>query len=221
MKRISLFLCSLILSMSQFAIAADETKVSAPETKVSAPDAKATTPDAKATTPDAKATTPDAKASAADTISSAVAVKIGSVDLPRVAEKSEAGVKAMASLKEMYDKFQAKMKTKEKELEKLKFALQGKNLTAEKRETKEKQFQKKFGEYQQFGKDAQQEFGRKQAELSKQIKDDLDRQIKDYGRDHGYALILNKEGLVYNDSKYEVKDLTDEITKIFSGAVKK
>ena len=207
MKRISLFLCFLILSMSQIAFAADETKVSAPDAKASAPDAKVSTTDAKASTTDTKVIAGE--------------VKIGSVDLPQVAEKSEAGAKAMATLKEMYDKFQATVKKREQELEKLKTALQGKNLTPANREAKEKQFQKKFGEYQKFGKSAQQEFAQKQAELSKQVKDDLDRQIKDYGRDHGYALILNKEGLVYNDSKYEVKDLTDEIIKIFDGAGKK
>jgi len=198
MKRISLFLCLCLLSMSQFVFAADETKVSAPETKVNAPDAKAT----------------DTKVIAGE-------VKIGSVDLPQVAEKSEAGAKAMATLKEMYDKFQATVKKREQELEKLKTALQGKNLTTANREAKEKQFQKKFGEYQKFGKSAQQEFAQKQAELSKQVKDDLDRQIKDYGRDHGYALILNKEGLVYSDGKFEVKELTDEIIKIINGAGKK
>jgi outer membrane protein len=148
-------------------------------------------------------------------------IKFGSVDLPQVAEKSEAGAKAMVTLKTMYDKFQAKMKTKEKELEKLKAALQGMNPTDSKREAKEKQLQKKFGEYQQFGKKAQQEFAQKQAELSKQIKDDLDKLIKDYGRDHGYALILNKEGLVYSDSKYEVTDLTEEILKVINTAGKK
>jgi len=163
----------------------------------------------------------EAKTASTETKTSSIEVKIGSVDLPQVAEKSDAGAKAMATLKEMYDKFQATVKTREQELEKLKTALQGKNLTAAKREAKEKQFQKKFGEYQQFGKSSQQEFAKKQAELSKQVKDDLDRQIKDYGRDHGYAIILNKEGLVYSDSKYEVKDLTDEIIKIVNSAKKK
>jgi outer membrane protein len=207
MKRISLFLCLCLLSMSQFVFAADETKVSAPDAKVSVPDAKAIMPDAKASAIDTKVITGE--------------VKIGSVDLPQVAEKSEAGAKAMATLKEMYDKFQATVKKREQELEKLKTALQGKNLTPANREAKEKQFQKKFGEYQKFGKSAQQEFAQKQAELSKQVKDDLDRQIKDYGREHGYALILNKEGLVYNDSKFEVKELTDEIIKIINRAGKK
>jgi len=46
-------------------------------------------------------------------------IKLGSVDLPQVAEKSEAGAKALVTLKEMYDKFQVTLKTKEKELDKL------------------------------------------------------------------------------------------------------
>jgi outer membrane protein len=200
MKRITLFLCLCLLSMSQFALAADETKAATTEPKAATTEPKAATTEPKAST---------------------VEVKIGSVDLPLVAEKSEAGARAMATLKELYDKFQATVKAREKELEKLKTALQGKNLTPANREAKEKQFQKKFGEYQKFGKNAQQEFAQKQAELSKQVKDDLDRQIKDYGRDQGYALILNKEGLVYNDNRFEVKDLTDELIKIINGAGKK
>jgi outer membrane protein len=207
MKRITLFLCLCLISMSQFALAVDEPKVIATEPKVNAVE-----PKDKAVEPTVGTVEPKA---------GAMEVKIGSVDLPQVAEKSEAGAKAMATLKDMYDKFQATVKKREMELEKLKTALQGKNLTPANREAKEKQFQKKFGEYQKFGKSAQQEFAQKQAELSKQVKDDLDRQIKDYGRDHGYSLILNKEGLVYNDSKLEVKDLTEDIIKIINGPGKK
>lgn len=193
MKRITFFLCLCILTISNFALAADEVKPPAA---------------------DAPKVNEKAKVVASE-------VKVGSVDLPQVAEKSEAGIKAMATLKDMYEKFQASMKKKEKELEKLKTALQGKDLTPDKRTAKEKLFQKKFGEYQKSGSDAQKEFAQKQAELSKQIKDDLDKLIKDYGRDHGYAVILNKEGIVYNDSKFEIKDLTEEISKSFNDAGKK
>ncbi|HTY20087.1 MAG TPA: OmpH family outer membrane protein [Geobacteraceae bacterium] len=192
MKRILLTFLILTVSIPQFALAADEVK----KTPAEAP-------------------------KAAEKPEPAKEVKIGSVDLPMVGEKSNAGVKAMATLKEMYEQLQSSMKKKEQELEKMKTVLQGKSLTPEKRAAKEKQFQKKFGEYQQFGKNAQQEFARKQADLSKQIKDDLDRLIMDYGRDHGYAVILNKEGLIYNDSRYEVKDLTDEIIKLATSTGKK
>jgi outer membrane protein len=150
-------------------------------------------------------------------------IKLGSVDMPKVVQESEAGKKAMAELKETADKLQSSMKSKEKELEKLKTALldKGKTLTEAKRTAKEKEFQKKFEAYQQAGKNAQQEFAKKETDLSKPIKEDLEKLVKDYGLKNGYTVISHKEGIVYNNSKYEVKDLTDEIIKIFNGAAKK
>ena len=193
MKSISLILFLLIFSIPPLTLAADE--------------AKPASADAAKTPEKASAVTTD--------------IKTGSVDLALAAEKSEIGTKAMATLKGMYDKFQDNSKKKEKELETLKNALQRKDLTPEKRSQKEKQFQKKFGDYQEFVKKTQQEFVQKQGELSKQIKDELEKVVKDYGSAHGYAVILNKEGLVYKDAKYEIKDLTDEIIKLVGGTAKK
>jgi len=194
MKSISLLLFLLIFSIPRLTLAADE---------------------AKPASADVSKTSEKAVAARSET-------KIGSVDLALVAEKSEVGTKAMATLKGMFDKFQANSKKKEKELETLKNALQRKDLTPEKRSQKEKLFQKKFGDYQEFVKKSQQEFVQKQGELSKQIKDELEKVVKDYGSAHGYAVILNKEGLVYKDAKYEIKDLTDEFIKLVGGgAVKK
>jgi len=150
-------------------------------------------------------------------------IKLGYVDMPKVVQESEAGKKAMAELKETADKLQSSMKAKEKELEKLKTALQdkGKTLTEAKRTAKEKEFQKKFEAYQEAGKNAQQEFSKKEMELSKPIREDLDKLVKDYGLKNGYTVISHKEGIIYNNSKYEVKDLTDEIIKLFNAAGKK
>jgi outer membrane protein len=148
-------------------------------------------------------------------------MKFGSVDFSMLGEKSDAGVKAMATLKGMYEKFQSDMKKKERELEKLKAALQSRDLAPDKRAAKEKQFQKKFGEYQKFGQSSQQEFARKQAELSKKIKEDIDKLVADYGREHGYGIILNKEGLIYSDSTLKVEDLTDKILQLANSAEKK
>jgi len=200
MKHFRLFICVCILSLSTAGFAADEAKPGVVDKSQAADKTEAVS----------KPVVVD-KSQVAE--KSEAGLKLGLVDMPQVAEKSEAGLKAMTTLKGMYEKLQAKSKAKEKELEKLKAVLQGMNPADPKRGAKEKQFQKKFGEYQQFGNKAQQEFGQKQAELSKQIKDELEKYVREYGRDHGYALILNKEGLVYSDSKYEVKDLTDEVLK--------
>jgi outer membrane protein len=147
-------------------------------------------------------------------------VKLGSVDLNKIAQESEAGKKAMGALKEIADKYQDALKTRQKELETLQSALEGKakSLSAAKRIAREKELQKKFQEFQQYAKNAQQEFAAKESEFSKPIREDLEKLVKEYGRSNGYTAILLKEGLVYIDSK---NDLTDEILKLFNAAGKK
>jgi outer membrane protein len=150
-------------------------------------------------------------------------VKLGVVDLSKVVQESEAGKKGTAILKELFDKYQATLSAKEKELEKLKSALveKGKFLSAEKRSAREKELQKKFMAYQEFGKKAQQEVAKKETELIKPIMDGLEKLVKDYGRANGYAEIAHKGGIVYSDSKYDVKDISDEILKLYDAAGKK
>jgi outer membrane protein len=150
-------------------------------------------------------------------------VKLGSVDLVKVAQESEAGKKAMGELKGIADKYQDALKTRQTKLEKLQAALaeKGKSLSPAKRSVKEKELQQIFLEYQQYAKNAQQEFAKKETELSKPIRDDLEKLVKEYGRTNGYTAIAHKEGLIYIDSKNEVKELTDDILKQFNAAGKK
>ena len=150
-------------------------------------------------------------------------VKLGSVDFRKVAQQSEAGKKATSGLKEMADKFQSSLNAKGKELDKLKSDLEekGKKLTEAKRSAKEKELQKKFQEYRQFGENAEREMLKKEEEFTKQIGEELEKIVKEYGRKNGYAAIARKDALIYNDAKYEVKELTDEILKLFDGAGKK
>jgi outer membrane protein len=150
-------------------------------------------------------------------------VILGAVDMIKVAQESEAGKKAMGTLKVIADKYQDKLKTRQKELEKLQVAMteKGKGLSATKRSAREKELQQKFQEYQQYAKNAQQEFATKETELSKPIREDLEKLVKEYGRTNGYTAIVHKEGLIYFDSKIEVKELTDDILKLFNAAGKK
>ena len=150
-------------------------------------------------------------------------IKLGVVDLPKVVQESEAGKKGTAALKELFEKYKTSLGAKEKALEKLKATLEknAQTLTPAKRSAKEKELQKKFQEYQEFGQKAQQDVAKKEEELIKPIMESLEKLVKDYGRANGYAAIAHKGGLVYNDSKYEVKDLSDEILKQFDAAGEK
>ncbi len=149
-------------------------------------------------------------------------IKLGTVDLAGVMRDSDAGKRAKTALKELFDKYQARITAKEKELEKLKKAYieKGKTASPEKRVAMEKNLQKKFEAYQEFGKNAQADMARKEKELLNPIMDGLEKLVKDYGRANGYAAIAIKNGLVYNDARYEAKDISDKILKEFNNVGK-
>ncbi len=147
-------------------------------------------------------------------------VKIGSVDFRKVALESDAGKKAAALLKDMSDKYQAKLNAKAKELEKMKKSLEekAKNLPPTKLQAKEKELQKKFKDYQEFGRNAELELQKKEAELTDQIGERMLKFVKEYGSKNGYVAIVRKDSMMYTDAKYEPKDLTDEVLKLVDGA---
>ncbi|HTP65911.1 MAG TPA: OmpH family outer membrane protein [Geobacteraceae bacterium] len=149
-------------------------------------------------------------------------IKLGTVDLPRIVRESAAGKKAAAEMKKLYDKYQTKITAREKELEKLKKNLveKGNSLSPEQRAAKERELQKKFQAYQEFGKNAQEDVAKKEKGLLDPIMDGLEKLVKDYGRANGYAAIAVKGSIIYNDARYEAKDLSDEILKEFDAAGK-
>jgi outer membrane protein len=161
--------------------------------------------------------------SLATTALAADETKLGAVDFRKVAQESEAGKKAASTLKEMNEKYQAQLNERAKDLEKLRkaFVDKMKDLPPAKRVAKEKELQKKFQEYREFGQKAEQEMAKKDKEVSDKIGEALEKVIKEYGKNNGYTVIVQKEGFIYSDGKHEVKDLTDEIQKLFDAEGKK
>ncbi len=143
-------------------------------------------------------------------------LKLGSVDFRKVAVESDTGKKAAALLKDMSEKYQTKLNMKAKELEKMKKSLEAKakSLSQAKLQAREKELQKKFQEYQEFGRNAEVELQKKQAELTDRLGEQLLKIVKEYGSKNGYAAIVKKDNLVYTDAKHEPRDLTDEILKL-------
>ncbi len=143
-------------------------------------------------------------------------IKLGSVDFRKVAVESEDGKKAAALLKEMSGKYQTKLNAKAKELEKMKKSLEekAKSLSQAKLQAKQKELQKKFQEYQEFGRSAELELQKKEAELTDQIGERMLKIVKEYGSKNGYVAIVRKDTMMYSDTKYEPKDLTDEVLKL-------
>lgn len=149
--------------------------------------------------------------------SAADGVKLASVDLGKIAQESKAGSEAKKELEKLKDKLGQNLKKKEAELDKLRSSLEGKGkkLTDSERSAKAKEFEKKIEAYRETAQNAQKELQAKGDEYGNKIMDALEKLIKDYAEKNGYALVIRKSDLLYNDEKNKVSDITGDIMKLF------
>lgn len=143
--------------------------------------------------------------------------KIASVDLRKIALESKAGAAATADLKKTKDKFEGNLKAKENELKKFLESVEakGKKLSDKEKAAKQKQAQKKYEALQETAQNAQKELQAKEDEYTAKILAGVEKVIKDYAAKNGYSLFIRKGDLVYSDGKLEVKDVTDDILKLY------
>jgi outer membrane protein len=148
-------------------------------------------------------------------------VKLGSVDIQKVLQLSDAGKEAKELLAGKANKYEGEKTAREEELKKLKAELERQTvlLADDARKAKEQNFMQKRKELDRFLKDAQEEMQAKNDELTNRIVDEVVKIIQEYGRKNGFTIVFVKnEGMIYVDEK---ADLTDEILKTFNAARKK
>ncbi len=146
----------------------------------------------------------------------AQAVKIGFVDMSRVAGESVPGKAAAGNVKARSGKFRSQIETRQKQLEKQKADIEAQmqTLTPEQRTAKAKEFQKKLGDFQKFVEKAQKDLQTREAELLGKLYKAIEKSAGDYGQANGFAAVVAKKELLYLGDNVEVKDVTDEIIKM-------
>ena len=144
-------------------------------------------------------------------------VKIASVDLRKIALESKSGTEMANQLQKKKEKLEGDLKAKEAELKKFLEALdaKAKTMSAKEKAAKQKEAQKKYEKLQELARNADKELQAKEEEFSGKIMARLESIVKDYAVKNGYSLFIRKGDLVYTDGKYEVKDVTDEILKLY------
>ncbi len=158
--------------------------------------------------------------SLAGTAFAADGIKLASIDLTKIAQESRAGGEARKTLEAMTEKLGKGLKKKEAELDKLKAALegQGKQLSAKERVAKGKEFQKKIEAYRQAAQSAQKELQAKEQEYLGKLITDVEKTVKEYAPKNGYALVIRKGDVIYDDGKTQITDVTDDILKVLDKA---
>lgn len=153
--------------------------------------------------------------SSASTTAATGAVKVGYVDLTRVAVESETGKAARAELVAKTDKLRAKLEAKQKQLEKQKKEIEAKlpTYTPQQREAKAKEFQKKVEEYQKLLRSTEQELQGAEEKVKAPILKSIKDAAADYGARNGFAVVVVREQMLYLSDSAVTEDITDKVTK--------
>jgi outer membrane protein len=147
--------------------------------------------------------------------------RVGVIDPQAVIEKSKAGSRALAGLKEHAQARETVMKNDQKELEKLQEELEAsKNkLSAEEQNRKQERFSQRFQEWQKRGQEFQAELGQKQKELVQEYMKKIQEATSIVAKRHGFDIVIDKGSentlkiaLYHRDGL----DLTNEVVKEFN-----
>jgi len=147
--------------------------------------------------------------------------RVGVIDPQSVIEKSKAGSRALAGLKEHAQARETVMKNDQKELEKLQEELSSASSTLGDEEKKRRQdrFTQKFQDWQKRGQEFQAELGEKQRELVQEYMKKIEQATSIVAKRHGFDVVIDKGSqailkiVIYHRDGL---DLTNEVVKEFN-----
>jgi outer membrane protein len=159
--------------------------------------------------------TAPAQKPSSDVSSAEASMRMGHVDVARVAAESEMGKAGQAQMVGLKKKLQGQIEAKRKQLEKQQAAIEAKfkTLTPPQRAEKAKEFQKKVEEFQKFGIKSEKELQAKQEEFAGKLFKAIERASADLGKTKGLALVVIKRELLYLGSGVDAQDVTDDVIK--------
>jgi outer membrane protein len=183
-------------------------------------EAEETTSAKPASTPALLPAAPQATAAPAqnpsEAASSPQSMRLGHVDISRIAAESETGKAGKSQIEALKKKLQVQIESKRKSLEKQQAAIEAKlkTLTAQQREAKAKEFQKKVEEFQKFGKNAEMELQAKQEAFSDMMFKAIEQASAELAKAKGLALVVIKRELLYLGGGVDTQDVTDGVISL-------
>jgi outer membrane protein len=146
--------------------------------------------------------------------------RVGVIDPQTVIEKSKAGSRALAALKEHAQARETVMKNDQKELEALQEELKNgnTNLSEEEQKRKQERFAQKFQAWQKQGQEFQNELAQKQKDLVQEYMKKIEEATSAVASRHGFDVVIDKGSentlkiVLFNRDGL---DLTNEVVKEF------
>jgi outer membrane protein len=146
--------------------------------------------------------------------------RVGVIDPQTVIEKSKAGSRALAALKEHAQARETVMKNDQKELESLQEELKAgeSNLKEEEQKRKQERFAQKYQAWQKQGQEFQNELAQKQKDLVQEYMNKIEEATSAVASRHGFDVVIDKGSentlkiVLFNRDGL---DLTSEVVKEF------
>ena len=139
-------------------------------------------------------------------------MKVGFVDMQQVVTKSKPGKAALDKLKAEASKKQEEVKAKEQEIAKAEEELQKQSavLSDVARREKDEAIQRKKRDLRRIAEDYSRDLAARENELLVDLQRDILAAVRDYGKEKGYTLIIerNQGGIMYGA---DALDLTQDI----------
>ena len=147
--------------------------------------------------------------------------RVGTVDIQQILLESKAGKQAKAKVEAERDLRQKEITAKEEEVAKLQQDLgkQSSILSEAARKEKQDAIDRKVRDLKRIYDDFSRDLQKKEGELVRELLKELTALIRDYGKEKGYTLILERgqSGIVYGTEEI---DLTKAIMALFDAKTK-
>ena len=142
-------------------------------------------------------------------------LKIGCVDLQRVIETSDIGKKLKGEIQQEIERAKQKLTEKDQELKKLREMLDRQSfaMNEDVKQEKLKEFQTKARELDRLTTDSEDDLKQRFAVKQQKLIQDVMDVVKQYGKEKGYSIILEKSIVFYAIDSF---DVTDEVVQIFN-----
>jgi len=142
--------------------------------------------------------------------------RIGHVDLSRAFDEYQKTKDFDKALEKKGDVKQEQRETLVKDIRKMRDEVELMNENARKK--KEADIESKIHTLQEFDQDAKAELTKERDDMVRDILQEMNTVIQEYGKSEGYSIILNDRVLLYGQDKM---DITDEIIKLLNDNYKK
>ena len=139
----------------------------------------------------------------------AASSRIGFINLQKAVANTKEWKKQLSGFKDQFKKVQTLISAKEKKVKSMYEEITKKSFVLDPsvKKTKEENFRKQKVEFERFVQDKNQEFTRKEKEITEKIIAKMIKVVRKIGAEKKFSLIMDEKTLIYSDSGLDLTDI--------------